>query len=143
MSARFLPYAITIVLFLIVSFVFRTGARTLDMPVWVAYGAVLITVVAVVCRKWTTAHAARMSAWASAAGHATAVAAYFVGEFLRPEGIGRVGNSFRTLGLEYILIIVAYPLRFGGLAVGLGTALILIVVAHVSRLRAERLTEQS
>jgi hypothetical protein len=143
MSARLLPFAIAIVLFLIVSFVFRTGARTLEVPVWVGYGAVLVTVVAAVCRNWTTAHSARMAAWASAAGHVTAMAAYFLGEFLRPEGITRVGNSFRALGLEYVLISVAYPLRFGGLAVGLGTALILILVGHVSRVRAERLTEQS
>jgi hypothetical protein len=143
MSGKFLPAAIAIVLFILVSFLFRSGTRTLEMAAWVGYGAVLVTVVAAVCRKWTTAPAPRMAAWATAAGHLIAIAAYFLSEFLRAEGFTRVANSFRTLGFEYILISVAYPLRFGGLVVGLGTALILILVGHVSKLRAERMTDQS
>ncbi|HEX7152944.1 MAG TPA: hypothetical protein VF618_15760 [Thermoanaerobaculia bacterium] len=140
---RFLPFAIAIVIFIIVSFVFRTGARTLAMPVLVGYGAVLVIIVAAVCRKWTAAHGPRLAAYASAAGHVASISAYFVGELLRPEGISRVGNAFRGLGVEYILISIAYPLRLGGVLVGLGTALVLILLAHFSRVRAERFTEQS
>jgi hypothetical protein len=38
MSAKFLPATIAIVLFILVSFVFRTAPRTLEIPVWVGYG---------------------------------------------------------------------------------------------------------
>jgi hypothetical protein len=139
---RLLPVAVALILFIAVGFVFRLGP-VMPLPMWVGYGVVLIAAVAAACVRWGGSTAPRLVMQTAVIGHLVAIIAFFASELVRADGVDRIGNSFRGLGFDFVLISLAYPLRFGGLIVGLGTGSIVALARRISKFGHEPVTGES